>query len=145
MATHPLTQQLALLSIPYRVCKTCRRKRPDAEFRHDSHIFRSCESCRAEVQKRRDKRKDLQRTFGMSLEDFERLFKAQNGVCAICCQKERIRDVRGNVRQIGVDHDHASGRVRGLLCNACNRGVGFFGDNPERLEAAAAYLRRYAK
>lgn len=45
--------------------------------------------------------------------------------------------------QIDLDHNHETGELRGVLCNKCNRGLGFFGDNPEKLRAAANYLDSY--
>lgn len=58
---------------------------------------------------------------------------AQNGECLICYNKP-IRLV--------IDHNHKSGQIRGLLCNACNRGIGFFMENPQSLRRAAEFLER---
>lgn len=68
--------------------------------------------------------------------EYNAMFAEQNGVCAICSQPSDIA--------LSIDHDHATGKVRGLLCKACNVGPGSFRDVPERLEQAAAYLRRAA-
>ncbi|MBA2724751.1 MAG: hypothetical protein H0U53_02075 [Actinobacteria bacterium] len=75
----------------------------------------------------------LQRTYGMSLNEYENLLKQQNNSCAIC----------GHVpsdRSLHVDHDAGSGLVRGILCGPCNQGLGSYYDNPALLRAAAAYL-----
>ena len=73
---------------------------------------------------------------------FDALLAKQGGLCAICRQPETyIR--RGHVRALSLDHDHVTGQTRGLLCNACNTGIGRFADDPKRLQAAARYLRRY--
>lgn len=78
----------------------------------------------------------LGRLYGMSLADYDDLLAKQGGVCAICQTA-----VPGSGRKhFSVDHDHATGVVRGLLCNDCNRGLGLLGDGIERLTAAAAYL-----
>lgn len=83
---------------------------------------------------------DLARTFGITLDDYEVLFDAQGGVCAICRLPERKRHQSGRVSALAVDHDHETGVVRGLLCNTCNRAIGLMSDDPALLSAAAAYL-----
>ncbi len=67
------------------------------------------------------------------------MLAAQGGVCAICHQPERV-EWRGKIRALNVDHDHSTGRVRGLLCNVCNHVLGAFGDDPERFRTAISYL-----
>lgn len=70
---------------------------------------------------------------GLSLQDVHAMSDRQNKLCAICDTETLLV----------VDHDHndPEGKVRGLLCHPCNRGLGFFRDDPERLERAAGYLR----
>lgn len=79
-----------------------------------------------------DRRENL-RSYGISLEDYDAMFTAQGGCCAIC-KSEPVR------RRLDVDHCHTTGVVRGLLCPKCNRGIGYFNDNPQLLAAAAAYV-----
>lgn len=75
----------------------------------------------------------------MTVAEYEALLAAQNGVCAICRQPERL--TRGGRRvRLAVDHHHGSGRLRGLLCAACNLGLGSFADDVDRLVAAIEYL-----
>jgi hypothetical protein len=69
----------------------------------------------------------------------ESMLSEQNGVCALC-PREISLDVP---RSLHVDHCHETGRVRGLLCHKCNPGLGQFEDDPERLERAAAYVRKH--
>ncbi len=69
---------------------------------------------------------------------YERLLAAQNGGCAICG-----KEANGN--RLSVDHDHGTGRVRGLLCQQCNTGLGGFRDDPALLERAIAYLNGVTK
>lgn len=75
------------------------------------------------------------RKYGLSLEDYDRLLLAQGGCCGIC------GNANGNKR-LAVDHDHTTGKVRGLLCDSCNQGLGFFKDSVERLEAAIQWLTK---
>jgi hypothetical protein len=79
----------------------------------------------------------LRRLYGITLEQHGAMLLTQNGACAIC--HSTTPDNNGGWN---VDHCHITGAVRGLLCNGCNVGLGHFNDNPEALEAAAAYLRK---
>lgn len=93
-----------------------------------------CEAKKAQVM-----RWHLQTRYGITIEEFDRMFALQSGVCAICHKPEKDN----YKRRLSVDHDHNTGKVRGLLCHACNTAIGKFGDNPDRLESAARYLRLY--
>lgn len=86
----------------------------------------------------------LTRTFGITSLVYYQILADQNGVCAICKCEETAIDKRSNkVRRLHVDHDHASGAVRGLLCTRCNMAVGYLKDDVQRAEAMAAYLRKH--
>lgn len=69
----------------------------------------------------------------MSVQDYEALMAQQGGACAIC-RKEPVG-------RLCVDHCHATGKVRGLLCATCNMGLGFYRDDEGLMRAAAAYLK----
>ena len=94
---------------------------------------RRCWTCNAAYQKGRPRKQRpwIDRTYGLSEDDWQRLFNEQGGLCAVC------REAPATC----VDHDHETGRVRGLLCRTCNLGIGHLKDDPERLESAARYLR----
>lgn len=79
-------------------------------------------------------RKARVKRYGISVEQYDEMLQRQNGVCAIC-QKECQLGV-----SLGVDHDHKTGRVRGLLCRKCNTGIGLLGDDLESLQRAVRYL-----
>jgi hypothetical protein len=71
--------------------------------------------------------------YGMTDEEYARRVQEQGGVCRICKKAPKNR--------LQVDHDHATNKIRGLLCVNCNRGLGYLRDNPIILDAAAQYLR----
>lgn len=73
--------------------------------------------------------------------DYERMLAAQGGVCALCRQPETVVQ-HGRVARLSVDHDHRTGRVRGLLCRACNTTLGRFNDDPELFRRALDYLTK---
>ena len=82
------------------------------------------------------------RKHGLTLIEYHLLVKAQGGRCAIC--RKRPRGKSPAMRKLHVDHCHATGKRRELLCVPCNRGLGYFHDNPKDLRAAADYLERHA-
>lgn len=86
---------------------------------------------------------NLRRKFDLTPAEYAAMLKSQNGVCAICAQPERAVQ-RGKVRRLSVDHDHATGAVRSLLCQTCNAMLGQAGDSIERLVAGAAYLMEHS-
>jgi hypothetical protein len=79
--------------------------------------------------------------YGLSPAAYEAMLISQNGVCAICRQHETAK-LRGATRRMSVDHDHATGAVRGLLCTNCNQALGKFKDNTATMRAAADYVER---
>lgn len=86
----------------------------------------------------------LKRHYGMTVDQYDAMYEAQGGVCAICGGPERAIDPRtGEPFLLAVDHDHRTGAIRGLLCLGHNRGLGLFDDDPDLLRAAIAYLDRH--
>lgn len=80
-------------------------------------------------------------TWNESLNEFNNLLKSQNNLCAICKNPETSLDGKTQqIRDLSVDHCHITGRVRGLLCSTCNRGLGYFKDNSSLCFAAGNYL-----
>lgn len=77
--------------------------------------------------------------YGLSPADYAALLASQGGRCAIC---DTTSPGRSGSKHFAIDHDHQTGRVRGLLCNGCNMALGALGDDPARLAAAIAYLAR---
>lgn len=77
-------------------------------------------------------RRNLKR-FGLTPEQYDAMLAEQGGVCAICQRPDADR-------RLAVDHDHATGRVRGLLCKSCNKALGAFRDSTDLLLRAVEYL-----
>lgn len=76
------------------------------------------------------RRSKLRQKYGLTLEDYDKMLNSQNGVCFIC--KERKR------RRLAVDHDHSTGRIRGLLCDVCNWNVEWYIKNKDIIGAYLA-------
>jgi hypothetical protein len=138
-----------------RQCKVCSEIFPLSEF-HKDRLGRaySCKQCaceRAIAWRKRNKAKSrvrdrayqLQTKYGLTPERYEEMLKKQNGVCAICSRPETYTDRSGGVGPLCVDHCHASGRVRALLCRRCNMAIGQFTDDPAVLSGALSYLERH--
>lgn len=123
-------------------CARCKTEKLAGEFyprnRKAGDLDCYCIPCRKEVHKAWRQKNGLYshiRRYGMSSSDFNSLMDKQNNRCAICDAEPPER------RRLSVDHDHASGRVRGLLCDPCNRGLGQFNDDVVKLQAALEYLK----
>lgn len=83
----------------------------------------------------------MEKAFGLSMADYERMLADQDGRCAICGATEGWYHVQaGRGRKLSVDHCHERGQVRGLLCDSCNMGIGRFKHDPDLLQKAIAYL-----
>lgn len=80
------------------------------------------------------KRSILKNTYGITLEEYDAILKTQKGGCAICKVKAKI---------LCVDHCHKTGKVRGLLCQLCNRSIGMMKDDISILESAIVYLKSH--
>jgi hypothetical protein len=92
--------------------------------------------------KKRQKDLDLQSTFGITLDQYNQMLKDQNGVCVICKNPENEVEKGKQQRTLSVDHNHKTGKVRGLLCGKCNKGIGLFKDNIYLLQSAIDYLKK---
>jgi hypothetical protein len=98
---------------------------------------RVCRKCFAEKERKRW----LRVNYGLRIEDFEALLVAQGFSCAICAV---LFDPGERDLTPCVDHSHVSGQIRGLLCHACNLGLGHFRDDSKRLRAAQDYLATFS-
>ena len=138
-----------------RLCVSCNYHKPLDEFYTNSHRHKSrcrpCERIRArkwhksnrghikkkdpnrlKVQKRREQ---LRYRFNLTIDEYDKMLENQQGKCAICGggrEKQKYK--------FSVDHCHATGKIRGILCQNCNAGLGLFKDNPQSLTNAITYL-----
>ncbi len=126
-------------------CKNCidiyererLRKDPDKNKRYYRANKERLKAAAREYDKVTGRDKRLQRRFGITYMQYMEMLTLQNCVCAICHQ------TCPTGLNLAVDHDHETGKVRGLLCRPCNQGIGTFGEDPSRLESAASYLKLY--
>lgn len=92
----------------------------------------------------RAKETDLKKNYGITLEAYTLILKEQNGVCAICKKPETTKHNNSDkTRALAVDHDHKTGKVRGLLCGRCNQAIGLLDDNEERMALAILYIQKH--
>ena len=137
-----------------RLCNSCGATKPNSDFykRSDQTHLRMavCKECkkaygRAYHARRRDEGTGFQETrrayrlrsyYGITENDYETLLTCQGGRCAICHTGSN-----GSRAKFDIDHNHQTGKVRGLLCSHCNRALGFIRDQPETAISMAKYLR----
>jgi hypothetical protein len=138
-------------------CSKCRKQKPVEAFNKDRHKkdgrCATCRECttsyqrshadyfRDYAQKHKGHRAQLvraaalRRNYGLTLSLFKVMLDEQEGKCAIC-----ELPFNSKTRRPVVDHNHEKGGVRGILCDRCNKGLGFFDDNPARLVMARIYI-----
>lgn len=127
-------------------CSHCKKMLPVNHFRRkgpDFVLYRSkCSECEWHVRRVSFGKRSLRQLYGISLDDYQAQFASQQGRCAVC-GKQEAGERRNRKLPLCVDHCHKTGKIRGLLCNKCNLGIGNFDDDLGRLEAVIAYLRRH--
>ena len=116
------------------ICVKCKEEKPEVDFykRENSPTGyrKSCKSCL--------RKQKVIRVYKVSCEEYDLLYS--KGECYICGSKEEV-GVYGKVKELSVDHCHTTGKVRGLLCQSCNVGLGAFKDNVKSLQNAIKYLK----
>lgn len=147
-----------------RQCSKCKRVDPPCGFTPDSFRAQCRECVRSRMKSWDQSRKDqdpigyaklkhdrylrydrpglrgrhIRKTYGLTEEQVSQIFENQEGLCAIC---STLMEVAGRGRNRAcIDHDHETGRVRGLLCGLCNVGLGCLRDSPQLLRNATQYL-----
>lgn len=86
----------------------------------------------------------LRKLYGLTPAAYDAMEEAQDGRCAICLLPEESVDPRTKkIRRLTVDHSHATGRVRALLCMSCNRGIGLLREDATVLARAISYLEAH--
>lgn len=116
-------------------CSSCEKYQPIEQFSWQSKGY-YCPYCK-ECDARKNRDIILRKTFGLSIEQYNSILEIQEWKCPICNVP-----YENSPKSFAVDHDHASGKVRGILCGLCNPGIGYFKDNPSHLRMAAKYLER---
>lgn len=130
-------------------CSACQQVKPRTEFglRPNGYSRSACLDCELQSAKKwrtanpervreLNRRTNLKRYYGITEADYNAMLEAQEGACAICRQPPN-ESTHG---RLYVDHCHGSSRIRGLLCNNCNRGIGYLLHDTQRLNLAIAYL-----
>ena len=121
----------------YRQCYVCRHQRTPEQDAARLRDYRKRNLHRIVGKNGMARRQRLRAVYGLSPEKYDSMLASQNMVCDACAGPSS--DPRG----FFVDHNHDTGKVRGLLCGKCNSALGLADDSIEKLEALIAYLKRY--
>lgn len=142
-----------------RKCRDCGIIKPITEYYRTTYKKKECyhTNCKSCYIKRNQERYDpikqrdnnLKRLYGkqFGIDEYNKLLQEQDFRCAICGTddtKGRKSGRGGGVDVFYVDHDHKTGKVRGLLCNICNRTMGYVGENSSVLEEMIKYLQKHS-
>jgi hypothetical protein len=132
-------------------CSFCHVWRPLEDFyrrlESSTGYTSQCRYCKNEKHPSRPIAPEIRRRYylahryDMTPEEYEDLWEAQDGRCAICQKIAHVMDLRtGSPRRLAIDHDHQTGKIRGLLCHDCNVAIGHLNDDVEILYKAISYL-----
>ena len=120
--------------------KILARKRRYYEENRDQILIRKREQARSVPEKIKNRSREYSlNKLGLTLSDFEKQMEAQEGRCGIC-RKDVSGTTKSGRQEANVDHDHETGRFRGILCHRCNVSLGALGDSVEGLNKAICYL-----
>ena len=119
----------------YRKCSRCARLLPISEFYEYSsgYLDTWCKKCNSHYAKKNRNYDSIYSKYGITEEEYLRIYEIQKNKCAICG-----KDFSG--KRLYIDHEHKTGKIRGLLCGRCNTGIGMFDDNIDNLLSAIKYL-----
>lgn len=148
-----------LLTLSSKRCSCCGEVKPTTEFtRQTKHgkvgFYCYCRECKHKKTKeyyidnpekynKLARNRKLKMQYGLTPEDLERMLRDQGNKCVICGRELFLHGSSAGKRNIAhVDHDHKTGKVRGLLCQECNIGLGKFMDNTDYLLSAISYLKK---
>jgi len=120
------------------VCKGCGQKNIKNSFTRLEIVNASysCKNCKALHTNKHQLKK-----FGLDEEQYNKILLQQNNCCAICKTDIGHYSKSNKKCRLAVDHDHKTGKVRGLLCNSCNRALGLLKDSITNLHSAIVYLK----
>lgn len=124
-----------------KLCEICGANFVTATY-HGKFCSKECQQ-KSEPVSEGKRKYSLKSKFNITRKEYKRMLEAQKGVCFICGNKE-VWKVNGKVKNLAVDHDHESGKIRGLLCQRCNQGLGHFQDDTDRMQSAINYLKSHA-
>jgi hypothetical protein len=155
-----------ILDLPERTCIECNLIKSQEDFFHNGGHHTWCSECDTEHWRRlkreayhrmkqdtekyekhrsRLKSNSHRRSFSFLSDEYDRLFKLQDGFCAYCGQLETATNKKsGLVLALAVDHNHATGEPRALLCRSCNIAFGFMEENPERIRLLLQYAQKWS-
>ncbi len=102
-----------------------------------------CIKCRIEMHQQHRQRVGVSHRLNVTKLQYDLMLEKQSHVCLICKNPEKSI-LKGKIKNLAIDHCHSSGKIRGLLCQKCNQGLGIFSDNPILLRQAANYLEQNA-
>lgn len=153
-------------------CRACNLEKPENEFYGFTGKYRkeySCKKC-VNIRRRKYYKENRQykiamakkyreqnrekilhgkrkQTYGISAEQYNKMLKEHNYVCAVCKKPEMSKINKGQnpdaKNSLSVDHNHKTGQIRGLLCGKCNRALGYLQENVETMLSLISYINKY--
>ena len=132
-------------------CARCKKNKTPEDFYLDRTKIRGysqyCKECqklyrRNPVHRAKMRRYNLNYIHGITLEEYGEIYRRQGGVCAICSKPETsMTNLSKGLKQLAVDHNHKTQKIRGLLCTRCNTALGCLSENEDTVLNLLSYIR----
>jgi hypothetical protein len=119
------------------LCRACYRNSPHMQVKRREYYLANPEQWARHTRLAKERRSKAVSLYGVSLAEQHRMLDEQGHLCALCRQPP-------GKKGLGIDHCHATGRIRAFLCSRCNTGLGLLRDDPSLCDRAAAYLRHHS-
>lgn len=120
-------------------CKNCVKKYRKEYYKKNPNYFKEWRRKNTE----KSYAYNIKKRHGITWEEYQQLYHQQNGLCAICNKPEQLQDKNGKVKRLALDHCHKTNKVRALLCNGCNRALGYIHDDVQTAKLIVEFLERH--
>lgn len=122
------------------VCKICIREQQKETYARNRKNRQQKQREWGAANRDYQRENNLRKKYNIGVVEYEQMFVSQGGKCGVCGLPEIVCDKAGKLKRLAVDHNHETGKIRGLLCQKCNQALGLLDENPVIIRSLADYI-----